>query len=81
MKNKDFRQGNFEDLKVKTFKPNKTTAQALLEYIAMDEGKAKQNLEILCGKEIQKYFKWLDNYCEAEGCTHEQALNQIIEEG
>jgi len=68
-----------EKLKIKTSKPDKTTAKALLEYIAMDEGKAKENMEALCGKEIQQYLKWLDAYCEENVYTQEQALNKIIE--
>jgi len=69
---------DIEKLKVNTSKPNKATAKALLEYIAMEEGKAKENLEALCGKEIEQYFKWLDNYCEENGITQEQALKEII---
>jgi len=69
---------DIEKLKVKTSKPSKATAKALLEYIAMENCKAKDNLEILCGKEIEQYFKWLDSYCEENGTTQEQALNKII---
>lgn len=68
-----------EKLKIKTSKPDKTTAKALLEYLAMEESKAKTNMEILCGGEIQKYFKWLDDYCNEYALTKEQALNEIIE--
>ena len=70
---------DLEKLKVKTSKPDKATAQALLEYLAMENCKAKENMEILCGEEITQYFRWLDFYCEQEGCTQEQALNRIIE--
>lgn len=69
-----------EKLKTKTSKPTKDTAQGLLEYIGMDEGKAKQNLEALCGNEIQQYFKWLDDYCSEHNCTQEEALQRIIDE-
>jgi len=68
-----------EKLKVKTSKPTKATAKALLEYIAMENCRAKENLEALCGKEIEQYFKWLDNYCEENGITQEQALKEIID--
>ena len=54
-------------------------ANALLEYIAMEDCKAKENLEALCGEEIKQYFKWIDTYCEENTCTQEQALNEIIE--
>jgi len=67
-----------EKLKVKTSKPTKATAKALLEYIAMEDCKPKKNLEKLCGEEIEQYFKWLDSYCEENGTTQEQALKEII---
>jgi hypothetical protein len=59
--------------------PNKKTAEALLEYIAMEECKTKKIIETLCSSEIEKCFKWLDSYCEETACTQEQVLNQIIE--
>lgn len=72
-------QEDVEKLKIKTSKPDRRIAQALLEYIAMDDGKAKENMEIVCGNEIKQYFKWLDSYCEKNGLTQEQALNHIID--
>jgi len=69
-----------EKLKTKTSKPNKDAAKALLEYIAMEPGKSKQNLEALCGKEIQHYFRWLDDYCSDHNCTQEEGLQRIIDE-
>lgn len=69
---------DIEKLKVKTSKPSKATAKALLEYIAMEDCKAKENMEALCGKEIEQYFKWLDDYCEENGTTQEHALKEII---
>jgi len=69
---------DIEKLKVKISKPNKATAKALLEYIAMEDCKAKENMEALCGKEIEQYFKWLESYCEENGTTQEQALKEII---
>jgi len=71
-------QEDVENLKLKISKPDKLTAQALLEYIAMEESKAKTNMEILCGKEIQQYMKWLDEYCKENACSQEQALEDII---
>lgn len=68
-----------EKLKVKISKPGKAAAKALLEYIAMEDSKAKENLEALCGEEIKQYFKWLDTYCEENACTQEQALNGLID--
>lgn len=69
---------NTKDFTIKTFRPDKITAQAMLEYIAMEEGKIKENITILCGKEIERYFKWLDKYCEENACNQEQALQTII---
>lgn len=68
-----------DKLKIKTSKPDKRIAQALLEYIAMEDGKAKENMEIICGNEIKQYFEWLDSYCKNNTLTQEQALNNIIE--
>ena len=68
-----------DKLKIKTSKPSKAAARAILEYLAMEECKAKENLEALCGGEIKQYLKWVDNYCEENACTQEQALNEIIE--
>lgn len=67
-----------EILKLKTSKPDKPTARALLEYLKMDTCKAKENMELFLGKELQLYFKWLDSYCDENSCTQEQALNFII---
>jgi transcription elongation factor Elf1 len=69
---------NVDKLKVQTTKPDKLTAEALLEYIAMEDGKIKTNMEILYSKEIEQYFKWIDKYCSENTCTQEEALNQII---
>ncbi len=69
---------DIEKLKVKTSKPKKATAKALLEYIAMEDCKAKENIEVLCGKEIEQYLKWIESYCEENGSTQEQALKEII---
>lgn len=68
-----------EKLKIKTSKPNKNAAQALLEYIAMDDCRSKTNMEILCGDEIKQYFRWLEEYCKEYCCTQEDVLNKIIE--
>ena len=67
-----------EKLKVKTSKPDKKTAQALLEYLAMEEGKAKQNMEILCEDEIKQYQKWLDDYCKEYYCSQKEAINRSL---
>ncbi len=68
-----------EKLKVKTIKPNKAQAQALLEYINMKNNKTKNNIKILCGDKMEKYFKWLDECCKMHSLNREQALNYIIE--
>jgi hypothetical protein len=71
-------QEDVDKFKITTSKPDKRTAKALLEYIAMEDSKAKENIDILCGKEIQQYLRWLDDYCKGYPCTSEQALNDII---
>ncbi|MDD3012277.1 MAG: hypothetical protein PHC34_01065 [Candidatus Gastranaerophilales bacterium] len=50
----------------------------MLEYIVMEDCKAKENMKALCSKEIDQYFKWLDSYCKENGTTQEQALKEII---
>ena len=72
-------QEDVEKLKIKTSKPDKITAKGLLEYIAMEDGNAKRNIDLLCGKEIQQYLKWLDEFCTGALCDREKALNDIIE--
>lgn len=69
-----------EKLKFENQKPDKYAAQAILEYIAMDEGKSKKNMEALCGKDLQQYLKWIENYCTEHNCTQEEALQRIIDE-
>ncbi|HSA07519.1 MAG TPA: hypothetical protein P5556_10095 [Candidatus Gastranaerophilales bacterium] len=51
-----------EKLKLDSLKPNKLSAKILLDYISWKEGQSKQNLEKLCGKEIEQYQKWLEYY-------------------
>lgn len=67
-------------LKIKSSQPDKATAKALLEFMAMDEGDGKENLKLLCAKEIAGYKIWLDFYCKENNCTQEEALNQILAE-
>jgi len=69
---------DMELLKVKTSKPDKLVAALLLDYLSWEDGKSKQNLEKLCGEEIKQCMKWLDNYCEENGTTKEQTLQEII---
>lgn len=69
-----------EKLKLKTSKPSKAKAKAILEYLAIEDGKAKDNLEVICGEEIKESLKWIDTYCKENACSQEEALNQIIEE-
>jgi hypothetical protein len=63
----------------KISKPDKDTAKTLLYYLSMGCGKSKQNLEALCGNEIQQYFSWLEDYCSEQNCTQEEALQRIID--
>ena len=71
-------QKDVEKLKTKTSKPGKHAAKALLEYLAMEDCQAKENMEALYNKDIEQYFKWVDAHCEENGCNQEQALNEII---
>jgi hypothetical protein len=59
-------------------KPDQNTAEAMLEYIAMEDCKTKKIIETLCGSELEKYFQWLDAYCEEHNCSQEDGLNQLI---
>lgn len=68
-----------EQLKLSILKPDRDTAKALLEYIAMEECEVKSNIGILCKNDLQKYFKWLDSYSREHSCPQEQVLNLIIE--
>jgi len=70
---------DMELLKVKTSKPDKHSAQLLFDYLSWEDGESKQNLEKLCGEEIQECMKWLEYYCEKHGTTQEQILKQIID--
>jgi len=69
-----------EKLKFNSSKPNKAKAKAILEYLAMEDGKSKQNLEALCGVEIKQYLKWINSYCNENDCSQEEALNEIIDD-
>jgi len=68
-----------EKLKLKTSKPSKAKAKAILEYLAMEEGKTKENLEALCEEEIKESLKWIETYCKENACSQEEALNEIID--
>ena len=72
-------QADIEKLKIKALKPDKDAAKALLEYIAMEDSKSKENIEALCGREIQKYLRWLDKYSKEVSSTPEQVLIEIIQ--
>lgn len=63
-----------EELKI-----SKRVAKLLLEYIAMEDCRAKRNIDALCGKKINSYLKKIDKYCEKEGLTREQVLVNIFE--
>jgi len=73
-------QEDVDQLKIKTSKPDKHEATLLLDYLGWNQSKPRQNLEKLCGEEIQQYLKWLEYYCKKYGMTQEQALREIIED-
>lgn len=60
-------------------KLSKGVARVLLEYIAMEDCRAKRNMEALCGRKINSYLKKIDEYCKKEGLTQEQVLINIFE--
>lgn len=60
-------------------KISKEVAHVLLEYITMEDCRAKRNMEALCGKKINSYLEKIDKYCETKGLTQEQFLINIIE--
>jgi len=70
---------DMELLKIKTSKPDKHSAQLLLDYLSWEDGESKQNLKKLCGQEIEQCMKWLKYYCNKQGTTQEQALKEIID--
>ncbi|MFA6989276.1 MAG: hypothetical protein WC197_04320 [Candidatus Gastranaerophilaceae bacterium] len=67
-------------LKLVSFRPDKTTAQALLEYLKMEKGNAKENFEIIFKKELDLYKEWIKLYCRENNCRKKEALEIIIEE-
>lgn len=69
-----------EKLKVKNSKPDKEKAQALLYYINIEDPEVRKNIERFCAKELEQYFRWIDDYCNQHTCTREQALNLIIDD-
>lgn len=64
---------------MKDLKISKEVAHVLLEYIAMEDCRAKRNMEALCGKKINSYLAKIDKYFQKEGLTQEQFLVNIIE--
>ncbi len=72
-------QEDLKILKVKELKPDKSQAKALLEYITMENSEAKKLIKILCGDKIEKYFKWIDEYCKEYSIKREQVLQKIVE--
>lgn len=56
-------------------------AWVLLEYIAMEDCKAKENMTVLCGDEINRYLRLVNNYAKELGLTQEETLKKIIEGG
>ena len=68
-----------EKLKLETFKPNKDTAKALLEYLKCKDKKSKKNFAKVFEDRLPQYLAWLEYHCKEHSCTQEEALNEIIE--
>lgn len=64
-------------LKLITFKPDKTAAQALLEYLNQNDEKSQKDSEKII-KNIGIYLSWLELYCEENNCSKDKALKTII---
>ena len=54
-------------------------AEALLEYIAMEDCRAKNIITVLAKNEIQRYLGYADNYAKSQNLSQEEALLKFIE--
>ena len=56
-------------------------AEALLEYIAMEDSKTKNIITVLAKNEIQRYLSYADNYAKSLNLSQEETLQIFIEKG
>lgn len=59
-------------------KPTKAEAEALLEYIAMEDCTAKSAMETICGDKIALYMKWIESRAKANSLSAEDVIYKII---
>jgi len=64
-------------LKLITFKPDKTAAQDLLEYLNQNDQLPQKNSEKIV-KNLDIYLSWLELYCQENNCSKDNALKNII---
>jgi hypothetical protein len=67
-------------LKLVSFRPDKTTAMVLIEYLKMEKGNSRENFEIIFENELDLYKEWLNLYCRENNCSKKEALEIVIEE-
>lgn len=53
-------------------------AEALLEYIAMEDCRAKIIITVLAKSEIERYLCYVDTYAESLNISQEDALQNLI---
>ncbi len=68
-----------QSIKCEPVKPGQDMAYAMLEYISWEDKKLVKTVNILAGRELYKYFSWVDDYCKKHKCSYEAALKQIID--
>ncbi len=71
-------QKDIKNLKLKAYQPDKTYAQAFLEYLKMD-GKNKKMVETLYSKDVELLNEWFEIYCKEYNCSKEEALERVVE--
>lgn len=54
-------------------------AEALLEYIAMEDSRMKNIITVLAKNQIQMYLGYADNYAKSQNLSQEEALLKLIE--
>jgi len=53
-------------------------AEAILEYIAMEDCRAKNIITVLAENQIQMYLGYADNYAKSQNLSQEEALLKFI---
>ena len=53
-------------------------AEALLDYIAMEDSRTKNIITVLAKNEIQRYLSYADNYAKSQNLSQEETLLKFI---